>query len=137
MLWIWIGLIITLTLIELLASNLVTIWYVGSAIIALALSLFVDNYFIQFLVFAIIGTILMLTLRDNTAKLIREKTKEKLMNKQGIVVEEVRKNKPGKVKINKRKYSATSNKKINVGHFIKVVEINGNQLKVIEDNNEK
>lgn len=137
MLWIWIGLLISLSLIEFLASNLVTIWYVGSAIIALVLSLFVDNYFIQFLVFAIIGTILMLTLRDNTAKLIREKTKEKLMNKQGIVVEEVRKNKPGKVKINKRKYSATSNKKINVGHFIKVVEINGNQLKVIEDNNEK
>lgn len=137
MLWIWIGLLISLSLIEFLASNLVTIWYVVSAIIALVLSLFVDNYFIQFLVFAIIGTILMLTLRDNTAKLIREKTKEKLMNKQGIVVEEVRKNKPGKVKINKRKYSATSNKKINVGHFIKVVEINGNQLKVIEDNNEK
>ena len=137
MLWIWIGLIISLLLIELLTNNLVTIWYVGSAIIALILSIFIDNYFIQFLVFAILGTILMFTLRDNAAKLIREKIKEKLLNKQGIVVEEVRKNKPGKVKINKRKYSATSSKKINVGHFIKVVEINGNKLKVIEDNNEK
>ena len=137
MLWIWIGLIISLLLIELLTNNLVTIWYVGSAIIALILSIFIDNYFIQFLVFAILGTILMFTLRDNASKLIREKIKEKLLNKQGIVVEEVRKNKPGKVKINKRKYSATSNKKINVGHFIKVVEINGNKLKVIEDNNEK
>lgn len=137
MLWIWIGLIISLLLIELLTNNLVTIWYVGSAIIALVLSLFVDNFFIQFLVFAIIGTILMFTLRDNVAKLIREKIKEKLIDKQGIVVEEIRKNKPGKVKINKRKYVATSNKKINIGHFIKVVEINGTKLKVIEDKNEK
>ena len=137
MLWIWIGLIISLLLIELLTNNLVTIWYVGSAIIALVLSLFVDNFFIQFLVFAIIGTILMFTLRDNVAKFIREKIKEKLIDKQGIVVEEIRKNKPGKVKINKRKYVATSNKKINIGHFIKVVEINGTKLKVIEDKNEK
>lgn len=136
MLWIWVGLVISLSLIEILKKNLVTIWYVGSAIIALLLSFFIDNYFIQFLVFAILGSILMFTLREKVLILLKQKFKEKLIDKKGIVVEEVRKNKFGKVKINKRKYIATSNKKINVGHFIKVVEINGTILTIIEDNNE-
>ena len=64
MIWIWLGIIVTLTLIEILTKNLVTFWYIGSAIIALILSLFIDSYLIQFLVFVIIGTILLFTVRD-------------------------------------------------------------------------
>ncbi len=64
MIWIWLGLIVALTLIELLTTKLITIWYVLSAIIALISSLFIDSYLIQFSVFAVIGTILFFTVRD-------------------------------------------------------------------------
>lgn len=137
MVWIWIGLIITLTLIELLTTNLITIWYVGSAFVALILSFFIDSYLIQFFVFAILGTILLFVVRDKVLKILNEKKKDKIINKVGVVIEEIKKNKAGKIKLNNRKYIAIANKKININHKVKVIEIDGVKLKVVEDNNEK
>lgn len=137
MLWIWLGLIITLTLIELLTTNLVTIWYVGSAFIALIFSFFIDSYLIQFLIFSILGTILLFTIRDKSLNIIKERRKESVINKIATVVEEIRKNKPGKVTLNGRKYIATANKKIKSGHKVKVINLEGTKLKVVEENNEK
>ena len=137
MLWIWLGLIITLTLIELLTKNLVTIWYVLSAFISLILSMFIDNYIIEFSVFVIIGTILLFTVRDHFIKILNEKKKDLIINKIGIVVEEIKKNKQGRIKINKRTYIAISEKKMKIGHKVRVIDIEGTKLKVVEDNNEK
>lgn len=72
MTWIWLGLIVTLTLIELLTKNIVTIWYIGSAIISLILSLFIDSFLTEFLLFVIMGTILLFTTRDYLIKKINE-----------------------------------------------------------------
>lgn len=71
MTWIWLSLIVTLALIEFLAKNLVTIWYAGSAIISLILSLFIDNFLIEFLVFILLGTVLLFTVRDYTIKKLK------------------------------------------------------------------
>ena len=59
MIWIWLGIIIVLTLLELATVNLVTVLFVASAIVSLILSIFVDSFFIQFLVFVVLGTILL------------------------------------------------------------------------------
>lgn len=80
MTWIWLGLIITLTLIELLTKNVVTIWYIASAIVSLILSLFIDSFLIEFFIFAIIGTILLFTTRDyliNKIRLLKKKAGKK------------------------------------------------------------
>lgn len=81
MICIWLGIIIVLTLLELSTKNIVTIWFVGSAIVSLILSIFIDSYFIQFLVFVILGLILLVTLRDYLVKLIRDKKIRWLMKK--------------------------------------------------------
>ena len=81
MIWIWLGIIIVLTLLELSTKNIVTIWFVGSAIVSLILSIFIDSYFIQFLVFVILGLILLVTLRDYLVKLIKDKKIKWLMKK--------------------------------------------------------
>ena len=60
MLWIWLGIVIALALIEILTINLTTIWFVASGLCALAISFFVDNYVIQFSVFVIGGILLLL-----------------------------------------------------------------------------
>lgn len=73
MIWIWLGLIISLTLIELLTKNMVTIWYASSAIISLILSFFIDNFLIEFLIFVLLGTILLFTIRDYTIKKLKRK----------------------------------------------------------------
>ena len=73
MVWIWLGIIIVLTLLELSTYNLVTIWFVASAIVSLILSIFIDSFFIQFLVFIVLGIILLVTMRDYLVKLIKDK----------------------------------------------------------------
>ena len=135
--WIWLGLIITLTLIELLTANLVTVWYIASAILALVLSIFIDNYLIQFSVFVIVGTILLFTTRDYLMRLLvkkKEKTNlDRVVGMTGVVTEEISKNKPGEVKVDGKKWTAISDKKIKVDSIVKILEIDGVKLKVEEE----
>ena len=136
MVWIWLGLVIALTLIEVLTTNLVTIWYIVSALIALVLSFFVDSYLIQFSVFVIVGTILLFTTRDYLLKLVvknKEKTNlDRVIGMIGIVTEEISKNKLGEVKVDGKKWTAISDKKIKCQSTVKVLDINGVKLKVEE-----
>lgn len=135
MTFIWIGLIITLTLIELLKNNLITIWYIFSSICALFLSFFIDNYFIQFGVFSVIGTALLLFFRDKFLIILKEKREKILIGKTAIVIEDITKKKIGKIKIGYRMYNAISNKKIKKGAIVKIVSIDGYILKVEEEKN--
>lgn len=82
MMWIWLGLIIVLTLLELSTNNLVTIWFVGSAIVSFILSFFVNSYIIQFLVFVLLGVILLLTCREYSLNLIKNKKIKLLIKKE-------------------------------------------------------
>ena len=138
MVWIWLSVIIALTLIEVITVNLVTIWYIASACVALVLSLFIDSFFIQFLVFVILGTILLFTTKDYLLKLINvknEKTNlDRVIGMSAIVTEEINKNKPGEVKVDGKKWTAIANKKIKVDSTVKVLSIDGVKLKVEEEN---
>ena len=136
MVWIWLCLVIALTLIEILTTNLVTIWYIVSALVALVLSLFVDNYLIQFSVFVIVGTILLFTTRKYLVKLLvknKENTNlERVIGMTGVVTEEITKNNIGEVKVDGKRWSAIANKKIKVDSTVKVLEIKGVKLIVEE-----
>lgn len=72
MTWIWFGLVIALLLIELANTRLVTIWYVASAIVSMILSMFINNYFVEFLVFIILGTILLFTTKPYLVKFLEK-----------------------------------------------------------------
>ena len=139
MIWIWLGIIIVLTLLELATVNLVTVWFIASAIISLILSTFIDSFFIQFLVFVILGMILLVTTRDYLLKLLgnrKEKTNlDRVIGMEAIVTEEISKNKPGEVKVDGKRWTAIANKKIKVDSTVKVLEIEGVKLKVEEVKN--
>lgn len=77
MVYLWLGVTLLLTLIEFATKTLVTVWFIVSAIVSMILSLFVDNYFIQFLVFILLGTLLIATFHDYLLKLINQKKKVK------------------------------------------------------------
>ncbi len=77
MVYLWLGVALLLTLIELATKTLVTVWFIVSAVFSMILSLFVDNYFIQFLVFILLGTLLIATFHDYLLKLINQKKKVK------------------------------------------------------------
>lgn len=77
MVYLWLGVALLLTLIEFATKTLVTVWFIVSAVVSMILSLFVDNYFIQFLVFILLGTLLIATFHDYLLKLINQKKKVK------------------------------------------------------------
>lgn len=136
MIWIWLGIVIVLTLIEISTTSLVTIWFIASSLVSLVLSIFVDDFFIQFLVFVILGVILLLTTREHLVKFIgsrNEKTNlDRVVGMTGIVTEEIKKNSSGEVKVDGKRWTAISNKKIKVDSIVKVLEIDGVKLKVEE-----
>ena len=136
MVWIWLGIVIVLTLLELATVNLVTVWFIASAMVSLILAIFIDSFLIQFSVFVVLGLILLVTTRDYLLKKLgpkKEKTNlDRVIGMEAIVTEEISKNKPGEVKVDGKRWTAISNKKIKVDSTVKVLEIEGVKLKVEE-----
>lgn len=136
MLWMWLCVVMLLIFIEVVTINLVTIWYIASGIVAMILSIFVDSFFVQFLVFVILGTILLVTTREYLVKLIGSKkvktNLDRVIGMMGIVTEEISKNKPGEIKVDGKRWTAVSDKKILVDSEVKVLSIDGVKLKVEE-----
>lgn len=136
MVWIWLVIIIFLIFLEAITVDLVTIWYIVSALVALLLSLFIDSFFIQFLIFVLLGTLLLVTTRKQLVKLIGKKDEktnlDRVVGMNGIVTEEIDKNKIGAVKVDGKEWTAVSNKKISKDSVVKVLSIEGVKLKVEE-----
>ncbi len=130
----WVIIILALAIIEVVTINLVTIWYVASAIVALIVSFFIDNFTVQFSIFVILGTIFLITTKKTLDKLIKEKhaktNLDRIVGMTGIVTEDISKNIVGAVKVDGKIWSATSNKKIKKGEVVRVLEINSTKLKV-------
>lgn len=134
--WIyWLIIILILSFIEIITVNLVTIWFVISAGVALLLSLVVDSFYIQFLVFGIVGLVIMVLTRPILRKFLKkdnEKTNlDRVVGMSGICTEEISsKNDVGEVKVDGKKWSAISSSKIKKGEEVIVTEISGVKLKV-------
>jgi len=136
MVWIWLGIVIALAFIEVLTTDLVTIWFVISGIVSLILSFFIGEFFIQFLVFVVLGIILLLTTKNSLEKIFnnyKQKTNlDRVVGMTAIVTEEIKKNSPGEVKVDGKRWTAISNKKIEIDSTVKVLAIEGVKLKVEE-----
>ena len=59
MLYIWLLIVVLLGILEVITTNLISIWFVISGILTMIISLFTDNLYIQIGVFVIVGVILM------------------------------------------------------------------------------
>ena len=134
-LWImWLMIIVFLTVIEISTVNLVTVWFIASSVLSLILSFFIASFYIQFLVFGIVGIILMITTRPLIMKYLHPKNiktnLDRVIGMTGIVTEEIKKNVIGEVKVDGKKWSAIADKKIEVGSEVVVLEIDGVKLKV-------
>ena len=131
---VWLIIVILLTLIEITTVNLTTIWFVTSGIIALFVSLFVDNYILQFGIFVIIGVILLITTKPFLTKFIKQhkvKTNlDRIIGMTGIVTESITKNEDGEVKVDGKRWTAYADKAIKKGETVKILEIKGVKIKV-------
>lgn len=137
MVWVWLGIVIFLILIEASTAGLVTIWFVASGIVSMIISIYFEDYYLlQFSVFVLLGILLLITTRKSLVKLIgsrQEKTNlDRVVGMTAIVTKEISKNNPGEVKVDGKYWTAMSDKKIKVDSTVKVLEIDGVKLKVEE-----
>lgn len=132
--YIWLGVVILLTLVECMTVGLTTIWFVVSGIVALLVSLTVDNFMLQFGIFVILGIFLLITTRPLLLKFIKpkqEKTNfDRIIGMEGVVTEKITKNTVGEVKVDGKKWSAISTKKIEKDSIVQIISIEGTKLKV-------
>ena len=111
--FIWLGVVILLTIAECISVGLTTIW---------------------FALFVIVGTILLITTRPILIKFIKpneERTNlDRIIGMEGIVTEKIEKNKTGEVKVDGKRWTAYSNQTIEKNSTVKILEINGVKIKV-------
>lgn len=132
-LWIlWLIIIFVLIVAEVSTVNLVSVWFIASGIVSLILSFFIDSFYIQFAVFVILGIILLITTRPILQKMLKvkeEKTNlDRVIGMTAIVTETITKNEVGEVKVDGKRWSAISKKKIEKGEEAIVEEIDGVKL---------
>lgn len=73
MAWIfWILIVFVLTFVEVITINLVTIWFILAGILTCLLSLLIDSFIIQVIIFCALGTILVFTAKDKIKNLINK-----------------------------------------------------------------
>ena len=134
MFYFWLLIILFLGTLEAITINLVSIWFVISALCSLILSFFWDNFTIQFAIFVLLGIVLMLlTKKPLEQKLIKQKEKtnlDRIIGMKGIVSENIDEMKTGEVKVDGKSWSAISSVPIEKGSIVKVLKIKGVILEV-------
>ena len=131
----WLIMVIILTIVEITTVNLVTVWFVASSLISLVISLFSDNFFLQFLVFVILGVIFLITTKPIINKYLLKSKKEstnldRVIGMTGVVTGEIQKNEIGEVKVDGKRWSAVSDATIKKGEYVIINKIDGVKLVV-------
>lgn len=132
----WLTVVIVLSIIECMTTNLVTIWYIASGLCTIVLSLFIDNFVIEFAFFTILGTILLITTKSFLKDVLKSKdiktNFDRVIGMKGVVTEEINENSIGEVKVDGKRWSAISDKKIELNKKVLILAIDGVKLKVEE-----
>lgn len=113
--WIWLGVIISLILVELLSLNFIAIWFAISSVISLILLKLEKDYIVQVLSFLIVGLIFIIIIRPriiNTLRNNRDKIINKILDKYPLFIKLIPKELKEKYTV-KRKLSTSNLKKKN------------------------
>ena len=133
----WLVIILLLSFVEVATVNLVTIWFIASALVSLLLAFLNVNFIVQFAVFVILGIILLLTTRKYLVGLLnknKQKTNlDRVVGMEGVVTEKITKHNPGEVKVDGKKWTAVASKTISEGKVVRIKEIEGVKLIVEEE----
>lgn len=131
---IWLVIVFLLIIAEVSTINLVSIWFIASGIVSLIVSIYVDNFYIQFAIFVILGIILLLTTRSFLERLIKPKKEttnlDRVIGMEAVVTEPIKKHTVGEVKVDGKRWSAISEEEFKVGDEVIVLEISGVKLMV-------
>ena len=133
MLYTWLLIVVLLGILEIMTTNLVSIWFVISGILSMITSLFITNVTIQITIFVIFGVLFMLLTKNTVKKIVPKKEKtnlDRVVGMEGIVTKKITKNTSGEVKVDGKYWTATADKTILPDTIVKVLALNSTKLKV-------
>ena len=137
----WMIIFLVLLFIELVTVNLVSIWFAMGAFAAFLVTYITDMVTIQIAVFIVVSSISLILTKKIVKKIKGGKVEatnlDRVIGKIGVVTEEITKLEPGEVKVDGKKWSAVSTKKIIVGSKVEILSIDGVKLNVKEIKEEK
>ncbi len=132
MVTVWLLVVIFLAIVEVLTINLTTVWYVISAIVSLVLAYLNVLPYVQFIVFVILGTLLLIITKPLINKFLKTKNTrtnlDRIIGMTGIVTEKIDQNVVGEVKVDGKLWSACADKKIEKGTIVRVLQINSTKI---------
>ena len=136
MFWIWLAVMVIAVIVEILTTDLVSIWFTFGAVVPLFLSAFdILNPIWQTVIFVAISAVLIATLRKVTMKFLFRNNQSKtnldtLIGEKYRLVESTDFDTLGKVKIKDVDWSVQGDKQqtIEKGSIVEVVKIEGNKL---------
>ena len=133
MFYIWLVIAVTLAIIEMSTANLVSIWYIISAVASMITSLFIDSVAVQVAVFVLGGTILLLMTKNAIKKILPVNIKtniDRIIGMKGIVTKKITKKISGEVKVDGKFWTAIADEEIQENDTVIILEINSTKLKV-------
>ncbi len=134
--YIWVGIILLAVVLEAATCTLVSIWFIPSAVIALVLSLFKVELWIQILTFIVLSALLLVFSRRIFKKALRIKdvatNADAVIGEKAVVTEPIRNLEArGQVKVKGQVWSARAadpDAEYEVGDVLDVVSIEGVKL---------
>jgi Membrane protein implicated in regulation of membrane protease activity len=130
----WLVVLILFILVEIFTFDLISIWFILGSVVSLILSLFVDNFIIQVLVFSLVSLITLILSRPFVKKYMdnkRENTNfDVVVGKIAIVTKEPTKTTKGQAKVEGKLWTIISDDEIEIDDKVEVLKIEGVKLKV-------
>lgn len=141
MIWVWLVVLILALIIEFITVDFVTIWFALSAIPTVFVAwLAPNNYYLQIIVFFLIGFILLGFTRPLLLKYFKKNiidtNVDAYIGKEAIVKEEITPIKNGTVLFESLIWTAIADEDIKIDTLVEIVAVEGNKLKVIKQKKE-
>ena len=132
----WMIVFIVLILIELTTVSLVSIWFAIGAFVSFIVSFWIDSQSIQIGIFVVVSFISLLLTKSFVNRVrkrpISRTNLDRVIGKIGVVTEDITKLEPGEVKVDGKRWSAISTKKIKKDSKVEILSIDGVKLNVKE-----
>ena len=134
MFYVWLTIVVLLTIVEAMTVNLTTIWFVVSGLVAIGLSFVTDIFLIQFGDFVCLGISLLIVTKPFVKKFLDSRDAktnfDRIIGMNGIVVKDISDVNNGEVKVDGKIWTAYSDDSLKVNDKVKVLEISGSKIKV-------
>ena len=130
---IWLIIAVDCGLIEAGTIALVSVWFVFGAVVSFFAALvFPESILFQIFIFILFSTLSLVFIRPVAKKYVDKYTRGGNINskvdKTGVVVQEIKKDEKGRVKIGDVEWLAVSNEDISEGTKVRITNVDGNTL---------